>query len=245
MNENKAQREYEAYSQKVTRKDVDTIYKEEQSIFDKAKGPLNKFTQDFTLFFSIIKDYVHGVYKEIPWSAIAGIVGTLLYVFIPTDVIPDGIPLLGLTDDASVVLFCLKSLDEELQKYRQWKQKEITVEEPKENYMEITISLSNIDYTSLTETVLPLIFDSVEKKQKKSFKDRILLFFKKPVHSLAPKIVNKFDSNKIDEMVIKQANDNKQKIISLLQQQVEKNKIKVTVQDVQFKKSQSKKRGTK
>ena len=93
--------------------------------------------------------------------------------------------------------------------------------------------------------MLPLIFDSVEKKQKKSFKDRILLFFKKPVHSLAPKIVNKFDSNKIDEMVIKQANDNKQKIISLLQQQVEKNKIKVTVQDVQFKKSQSKKRGTK
>ena len=232
MKEQKAEREYEAYSRNVTERDVSDVVEKEKSILTKVKGPLKRFSEDITLFFSIINDYVHGTYREIPWTGIAGIVGTLLYVLIPTDVIPDGIPFLGLTDDASVVLFCLKSLDAELQKYKTWKNAQPKI--PEQRTMEVTVTLRNVDYAALTERFLPMVFNSVEKKEKKSFKDKLLLLFKKPANSVAPKIVGKLNKEKIDEATLKYVNENKDKIIVALQHEAEKNKVPVTIADIEI-----------
>jgi uncharacterized membrane protein YkvA (DUF1232 family) len=113
--------EFESYSSNVSQDDVTGVLDKEQDIMKKATGPLEKFAGDIKLLFSLVKDYVNGSYKAVPWTAIAGIVGALLYVFSPIDLIPDIIPVLGLTDDAAVVALCLAGLTNDLQAYRNWK----------------------------------------------------------------------------------------------------------------------------
>jgi uncharacterized membrane protein YkvA (DUF1232 family) len=117
-----AQGEYDKYSQNVKIEDIADIISKQASIMEKIKGPLEKFVDDIKLLFSMVKDYFSGNYKEIPWTSIAGIVGALAYVFVPTDLIPDFIPFLGYIDDAGVVGLCLGAIHSDLQKYSVWKQ---------------------------------------------------------------------------------------------------------------------------
>jgi uncharacterized membrane protein YkvA (DUF1232 family) len=116
-----ANEEFGKYSRNVSDDDVSKVLEKEKAILGKTKGPLAKFAKSIKLLFSLVKDYASGNYREIPWTAIAGIVGALIYVFSPIDLIPDIIPVLGLTDDAAVVMLCLKAIDSELIKYAKWK----------------------------------------------------------------------------------------------------------------------------
>ena len=54
------------------------------------------------------------------WAISAGALA-LLYVLNPADVIPDVIIGVGYLDDATVVAFCLKLIERELERYKQWK----------------------------------------------------------------------------------------------------------------------------
>ncbi|MDO5607144.1 MAG: YkvA family protein [Capnocytophaga sp.] len=92
-----------------------------QNRFSKNR-PMNQYFNDFKLFFSLLKDYFAGRYKNVPWRTIAAIGGTLIYVLSPVDFIPDIIPILGFTDDAAVFAFCLKMVAGDIQEYREWKQ---------------------------------------------------------------------------------------------------------------------------
>jgi uncharacterized membrane protein YkvA (DUF1232 family) len=109
-------------SKNVSEKDFDKVLGKEEQIYGKSSsGPLAKSFDDIKLLFSVIKDYRKGVYKEIPWTSIAAIVGTLIYVLSPIDLVPDFIPIMGLVDDAGVVALCLNALHGDLQKYKKWK----------------------------------------------------------------------------------------------------------------------------
>jgi uncharacterized membrane protein YkvA (DUF1232 family) len=69
------------------------------------------------LLFEMIKDYRNGLYKEIPWYSIAMAVAAILYFINPIDIIPDFIVVVGLVDDALVVGFVMKAIQEDLKKY--------------------------------------------------------------------------------------------------------------------------------
>jgi uncharacterized membrane protein YkvA (DUF1232 family) len=116
-----AESELRKYSDNVTEDDVADVLNKEKAILGKAHGPLAKLVEDIKLLFAVIKDYANGSYREIPFTTIAGIAGALLYVFIPTDLIPDFIPGLGLVDDAAVVAALLASIHADLQNYKNWK----------------------------------------------------------------------------------------------------------------------------
>ena len=112
-------------AKKVTEDDLQKVLDKQEEIEEKFKGngPLGRFVADLKLLFSIIKDYVSGEYREIPWLSVAAIVAALIYVLTPIDLIPDFIPGIGLVDDTAVVAACLAIVETNLHEYREWKMK--------------------------------------------------------------------------------------------------------------------------
>ncbi|MFH0926922.1 MAG: YkvA family protein [bacterium] len=108
---------------KITEEDLIRVGEKAKEIESKfaASGPLGRFIEDVKLLISIVKDYVSGKYRKIPYWAIASIAFALLYVLSPVDLIPDVIPVIGLTDDAAVIAVCLLLVEQELQEYKEWK----------------------------------------------------------------------------------------------------------------------------
>ena len=60
--------------------------------------------------------------QQVPLKTIAAIVGTLVYVLSPIDIIPDFIPGFGYLDDAGVVELCRRLIKSDIDKYRAWKE---------------------------------------------------------------------------------------------------------------------------
>ncbi len=118
-----AQDELKKGMRNVTEEDVQKVLDKQEEIEKKFKsgGPLGKFITEIKLLFTLIKDYVSGEYREIPWWTISAVVAALIYVLSPIDLIPDFIPIIGYIDDAAVVAACLKLIQNDLQKYQTWK----------------------------------------------------------------------------------------------------------------------------
>lgn len=90
---------------------------------------LERYTNDLLLLMSLVKDYYQGNYRNIPYKTIsAGVVG-LLYLINPIDIIPDFIPFIGQIDDVLVLKFCLKLMEKDLVKYKNWKNEQTASKE--------------------------------------------------------------------------------------------------------------------
>jgi uncharacterized membrane protein YkvA (DUF1232 family) len=59
-------------------------------------------------------------YRAVPTRALVVIVGALLYFVSPLDAIPDFIPFAGLLDDAAVLGYVLKTVQREVERFRDW-----------------------------------------------------------------------------------------------------------------------------
>lgn len=97
--------------------------------FEKAlqnEGPIAEVFNDLKLLLSLVKDYISGVYRTIPYGSIIAAVGGILYFLSPIDFIPDFIPVIGYIDDVFVIGFVLKQIHGDLEKYRKWKSQQWT-----------------------------------------------------------------------------------------------------------------------
>ena len=114
-------------AQKVTEKDLEKVINKSEEIRKKfsAKGPLARFIEDGQLLIAIVKDYWSGTYRQVPYGSIASIVFTLIYVLNPFDLVPDMLPLIGQLDDVAVMGACLILVEQDLHKYKDWKQGQV------------------------------------------------------------------------------------------------------------------------
>ena len=88
---------------------------------DKArKGPLSGRLDDIMALTRLVRAYVKGEYREVPWESIAFAIGALIYFLSPVDLIPDVIPVAGYVDDAAVIALVVASLSTDLSKFRDW-----------------------------------------------------------------------------------------------------------------------------
>ena len=68
----------------------------------------------------MVKAYVSGEYKLIPWGSIVKIIAVLIYFISPSDLIPDFIPFLGLTDDFALTMWLFSSLADDFANFETW-----------------------------------------------------------------------------------------------------------------------------
>ena len=105
-------------------KDKDKIQDTLKRAFEKAlenEGPIAEVFNDLKLLLSLVKDYISGAYREIPYGSIIAAVAGILYFLSPIDFIPDFIPGIGLVDDVFVIGLVLKKIHSDLQRYKEWK----------------------------------------------------------------------------------------------------------------------------
>jgi uncharacterized membrane protein YkvA (DUF1232 family) len=84
---------------------------------DEASGVLKETLNDVKELYHLFRDAISGRYK-IQTVNLGIIGGGLLYFIIPTDLVPDFIPMMGFLDDITVLTTIVKTLQGELAKYR-------------------------------------------------------------------------------------------------------------------------------
>ena len=116
--ENKVDEKFESfdsYTEDEAQKVMDNQDKIEKIALNET---LHKYLNDIKLYFQMLGDVFTGKYKKVPVGTIAAIVGTLLYVLSPVDLIPDFIPAVGYLDDAAMLALCLNFTRFDVEEYK-------------------------------------------------------------------------------------------------------------------------------
>lgn len=81
-----------------------------------------KLVEYLKLVSRMVSNTISGSYKELPWQTLVMIVAGLLYFIAPLDALPDFIPVAGLLDDATILVWLGKCFREDLENYKVWEQ---------------------------------------------------------------------------------------------------------------------------
>ena len=95
-----------------------------QAVFnrsDQFRARLGDTFADLILLASLLRDWVTGRYRTVPWGTLLTITGALVYFLMPLDAIPDPIVALGLMDAVAVISRTLKLTRTDLDRYQQWR----------------------------------------------------------------------------------------------------------------------------
>ena len=85
-------------------------------------GELRELKNKLQVLIRMIKSHLSGDYRSFPISTLILIVFALGYFVTPTDLIPDFIPALGFSDDASVVFLIVRKLSKDITQFMEWEQ---------------------------------------------------------------------------------------------------------------------------
>lgn len=89
------------------------------------KGPrLGQLREDVRLLQALCVAWWRGEYRAISPRALVTIVAGLLYFVSPLDAIPDWLLGVGLLDDIAVLGWLLKTVSDELEAFRAWRQRQ-------------------------------------------------------------------------------------------------------------------------
>jgi uncharacterized membrane protein YkvA (DUF1232 family) len=82
--------------------------------------------EKFFVLGRLIKAYAVGEYREVPWKTILLIVAAVIYFVNPLDLVPDIIPLTGLTDDFAVLVWVYNTVSNEIEKFLEWEKNKVS-----------------------------------------------------------------------------------------------------------------------
>jgi uncharacterized membrane protein YkvA (DUF1232 family) len=68
----------------------------------------------------MVKAYLKGDYKVVPYDAIITVFVVAIYVIVPLDLIPDFLPIIGFGDDAALGLWALNKVDKAITAFIDW-----------------------------------------------------------------------------------------------------------------------------
>ncbi len=230
---------------KVTTKELNRIFKRkvipiikemmyDQKVREYYLEKLTKFIahKEFLLPIQLFKDTITGKYNGLDKTGLLILLLTLGYAVLPTDLIPDFIPVIGIIDDFQVLKTGLKWLTKEMKKYNVW------LEDKEKENLDITslMTINNsivlsesINVESIEKDLLSLVneinFDKeIEeinkelelnniKEDKETIKNEIKEFFKYNEQDYAALIHNMIFDYNCKEVIIT-TNDIKKEILN-------------------------------
>jgi uncharacterized membrane protein YkvA (DUF1232 family) len=87
---------------------------------EENKGPLADVWNSLKALFRMFQAYMRRDYTKVPWGSIVLAVVAIIYFVSPLDLLPDWIPLAGFIDDAAVIGFVLKAIQNDLNAFLKW-----------------------------------------------------------------------------------------------------------------------------
>ena len=82
--------------------------------------------EKFSILGRLVRAYTAGTYRDIPWRTILMILAALLYFINPIDLLPDMLPVTGLTDDFGVLLWVYNTVSKEVDKFLTWEKSQLS-----------------------------------------------------------------------------------------------------------------------
>lgn len=124
------------------------------------------------VFLDMLRCYITGEYKEIPTGTLISICAVLLYFISPIDLIPDAIPVLGLADDAAIVLAGLVLVKSDLDIFINWRKKKPVdvLVKPKKAVKKAAREIDKKVLTTKAKVVKAKVKHEVKKDVKKAEK---------------------------------------------------------------------------
>jgi len=71
----------------------------------------------------MLKAYVGGKYRVVPWKSIIVVTAVLIYFVMPFDLMPDFIPVTGYIDDFALVMWLFNHLEDDINTFLWWEKK--------------------------------------------------------------------------------------------------------------------------
>ncbi len=99
------------------------------NVFEKIKSnpTQKKLINRLNVLLRMVKAYASGRYRNVPWKSILWFTAGLIYFIMPIDLIPDFIPITGLVDDLSVIIWIYRNFDEDIQEFLEWEKASIQI----------------------------------------------------------------------------------------------------------------------
>lgn len=96
-----------------------------QKLNTSPNGIVRQVQEKVGLLGRLLRSYARGDYREIPWKSLVLTVAVLIYFVSPLDVIPDLLPIIGLTDDVALILWLFRAISDDLEHFREWEKKQV------------------------------------------------------------------------------------------------------------------------
>jgi uncharacterized membrane protein YkvA (DUF1232 family) len=84
------------------------------------KAPFKDMWAYLQAMLRLIRAYYRGEYRNIRFANLVIVIGAIIYVLDPLDLIPDWIPGLGFLDDATILAFAVQKTRETLDDFKTW-----------------------------------------------------------------------------------------------------------------------------
>ena len=127
LSENKFYRKAKEKANEVVgdREKVDELLaasKEKLNSLHFENSKFSRLGNNLRIMIRMIQAYFNGTYRELPWKSILAIVGGLVYFMMPFDLIPDFIPITGLLDDFTVIMFISGAFQQDIEAFAEWEE---------------------------------------------------------------------------------------------------------------------------
>lgn len=98
---------------------ITKILSKVESFLEKKQGKID-FLDQVQLLVSMLKDHSQQRYY-IDDGTLGLIIACLAYLVLPTDLVPDMIPVAGFADDAAAFTLVFNKISNEIERYKEWK----------------------------------------------------------------------------------------------------------------------------